>query len=146
MSELNRNLGASGAPHEIEANGKIYQLLPIDQKVKVTYGKKAFLKARSRINELKDEISPDEFNSRMNQVSADYENGEFEFEGKRGLASLRTIKGCSLLISILANVNEDEARSILLQKPNEIQPLINLVIQEAFPDAVISKEESKDPK
>jgi hypothetical protein len=140
MSELAKTLGASAPPHEITSRGKTFQLHAITEGDKVAFGKKCFLSARTRLNELKDELDPAEYEAQYKQLKEDYENGEFELEGRRGISTLKTLKGTTLLLSLIANVTEKEAKSILLEKPQEMRSMMELLIHEAFPDVEIEKE------
>lgn len=137
-------LGNKGSLHSFEFEGKTYTIAYLDRKVKSAFEKNLFRKAREMEEVVKDDKSPEEYQTILMGLNDKFLAGEYSLVSKNGMAYLKTQQGIFSLTCILMGVDEDLGLRILSEKGKgqEIAALVELVMKESFP----YKGKEKDPQ
>ena len=133
MGVVSEVLGNHGAAHTIDWNGKTYRLRLIDQVVKSAFEKARLAKAKEALATLKDVLTPEEYNARLDAKIKQYEAGEMEIFSEEGMAFIKTMPGMRLLLSLMIDCEANELMGLLLARKEELIPLISLILRESFP-------------
>jgi len=128
--------------HEFEHNGKVYQVSLITQEIKAKYEKAFFRRNRDCLLDMKEILTPEEYQTQVTKLQDDYMTGKFAFESEQGLDFMKQQAGASLIVQLLFNCTEEEVIKLLLERQEDVTNLITLIAKESFPKPPV-KEDSK---
>lgn len=140
MGELSKGLGEG---YEVLHNEKVYKFSLVNQDVKIKFKNRIYQYAIEAVKNLKKQITNDDYNSLLGQLSEADERDEFDIEGIRGRKALASIRGGILMVSLLTNCSEVEARDLIENNPEEIKLAIDKVVKDSFDNVEINKKKVK---
>jgi len=108
MSEINRALGAAGAPYPLAAGGKTYRLAPLTKGLQAAF--EAWLKARARaeVYAMKPDLSPEEYVAALAKVARDGAAGAYDFTGAAAAGAIQTLGGLTHLLWLMLQRHQPE--------------------------------------
>lgn len=129
-------IGTHGAsPEWTDSEGKKYQLSLIN------------LKAQSRIERLiesdaietlkahRDSIGEDEYKFQFSRLLRDITQGRYNFGGEYFQSAIETIKGVSAMVSVVFNVDREEAMRLITAEP-EVKEVLSMITERSYPKKV----------
>ena len=139
MSELAQVLGAHGAPHEIDFEGKTYKVRHIDEYVLDAFQKKQLAKRKNALREMRGLMTDQQFDDRLREMTDDYSAGKYSVLGEFGQEGIKTPAGIMDLCSLIFDdIDHMALVRLLLGRREEIVSLISLIIRESLPQAKTS--------
>jgi hypothetical protein len=118
--------------HEFKWHDKVYNVKPVDYKVKAEFERKQFARARDAVLLLKTFIPLDEYEKRLDRISDDFVRGEYALESTKGLEFAKSNKGVLMLCAMLFDVDEETMTHILMDSQTEVVSLVKTIIAESF--------------
>lgn len=141
MSAMGESFGTYGVPHEFKLRDpegkvtKVYTLSLVDDAVKMALEKRIFERARDVLFSLREGMSIEHYEKRLDKLADDYQEGYFSpFTSEQGQKYLKTKSGALQLMALIFQCQEAEAASLGADPINqaEIETLIKVVLQESF--------------
>jgi hypothetical protein len=144
MSALSETLGNDGPPHELEHNGKTYKVKLIDDYVAAEFEKWLFKQAKRALSTDKDELSPEEYRQKLAALNEEFTDSAYSLMSPRGARALQSPQGMLVLSSMLFGCSQLEMAGLMVDQPQEVVSLIQLVMRESFPSMTNGKAETKE--
>jgi len=134
MSELARLLGGFAAPYTVEHKGKTYSLRAVTHKVMTSLEKRSYKRARDSVHEMKEELDRETYTALLEAKSAAYSKGEYAFGTETSVKHYTSPHGIHELVAEIAGIPDDEARSLMEDKADEVTILTLCVLKDSFPN------------
>lgn len=93
MADINKVLGASGAPVIVPISGKNYKLQPLTKKIQAEFEEWLKKKARAEIYAQKPDLTPDEFADVLGRLAERCASGRYSFFGPVAEKAIRNPDG-----------------------------------------------------
>src|SRR4051812_30721534 len=99
MSALSKVLGSS-VPHEFIHRDKTYKVSCINHAIKCAFERKLFARAKDALAQMKDILTPKEYEDRLDKLNDEYFDGEYSLESVRGQKALQSVQGMLSLVAL----------------------------------------------
>jgi hypothetical protein len=133
-------LGQSGEPLEWkDSDGKVYKLSLITLKAQSKIERMIESDSIEAIKSHRDLIGEEEYSRQMTRLLKDITQGKYIFGGELCQEALQTVRGISALVSVIFNVDRDEAIS-LLRNESDIRDVIKMVTDRSFQKKVAKEQ------
>jgi len=134
MSTLGNILGQQGRPHTFEHGGKVFRCSLLTQAIKEAFEKELFDRAVKLLLSWKPHLEREDFVAKLDRLNGEYLAGDYDFVGGKVVeAALQTPRGVLMLARLLLGASEDEIFSIALERIDELQALVRLVLAQSSP-------------
>jgi hypothetical protein len=125
-------LGQSGEQLEWkDQDGKSYKLSLITLKSQSKIERIIESDAIESVKAHRELIGEDEYGRQIAKLLRDITQGKFIFGGELCQESLQTVRGVSALVSVIFNVDRDEAIALLRNEP-DVKDVIKMVTERSF--------------
>jgi hypothetical protein len=133
MRTLSEALGSHGGAIEfVDKHNKKIFVSPLTLKLMSKYEKWLESKAIQNCMELKN-LDPKLFREAFSAVNNSIMKGEYAFGGEIAQESLQTPSGVGKLVSLMANVSEEEAMNLVTEEGDKFRLVLDLAIKQSMP-------------
>ena len=134
-------LGQSGEQLEWkDQDGKSYKLSLITLKSQSKIERLIEADAIESIKSHRDLIGEEEYGRQIAKLLRDITQGKYIFGGELCQDALKTVRGISALVSVIFNIDRDEAIALMRNEP-DIKEVINMVTERSFQKKVKTAQE-----
>jgi len=131
-------IGTHGAPMEwTDSQGKKYQLSLINLKAQSKIERIIEGDAIEALKAHKDLISEDDYRFQFSRLLRDITQGRFNFGGEYFQNAIETIKGVSAMVSVVFNVDRDEAMQLITAEP-EVKEVLSMITERSYPKKAVA--------
>jgi hypothetical protein len=133
MSELSQLLGDAAEPHKIEHDGKVFAFRLLTGKRRNELEKRLYQNARQLAFAEREDMTSEEYATRLQLLADAYEAGEFGFTGTRGQKVMQTQRGVMLLLEVITGETEDSLLALIAARGAEVNAVLKAVMTESIP-------------
>jgi hypothetical protein len=130
MSEINRALGAAGAPYPLTAGGKTDHLTPLTKGVQGGFEQWLKAQARAEIHAMKSELSQEDYIAALAKVAREGAAGVYDFTGDVAEAARHRIDGLVQMLWLMLRKHQpsmttDETYALVLEHTGDCVAALN---------------------
>lgn len=135
MSSISAALGASGPHRTIEHAGKVFTVGLLDQRTKAAFCEWVAAPHLATLRACADVLPAGELVRLIKEAADEAVGRKYGFYGSLVQDALRTTEGGIKLAALLLGCSEDEAITLLVERPTECRVEIELALAKSMPRA-----------
>jgi hypothetical protein len=86
----------------------------------------------SHLNQIKTNLSPEQFERKLDALQHSYQSGEMGMQGEDGSKYLKTLDGMICLVAMILQIPHQDAGELMVSHPSEIKRMIQQVQSVSF--------------